>query len=207
VGVSTGKSGSVKIMKPAIILSGKSGSGKTTMMNYLESKYSDIFVFDGGDYDKARLALAYTNQLKHPYEMLLSDDSFNWFIENQLKEGVQLYEELKSSGKIIGKDIIQWIESERSLLPNRTSLMIQKIGNLYPDKHIVTTVINNQELGNHFSLIPSCFVAILNCKNPKTRNGDNRNLVDECYSSICFTYYLEESIDVADLVYDSFKFA
>jgi GTPase SAR1 family protein len=193
-------------MKRPVILTGASGSGKTTILQYLAKKYPDqMFAMDTGDYFKAKFALAYDRTFVAPPVMLTGVEAFRWFVDTQMDRGVALYEAFKKSGEISGHGVINWIETDRALMADMPARAVFATAKHRADKHLLTTAINESELHYLRDLFDYPFVVCLHCENPKSRNGDNRTPVSEWECNEVYRYRLEQSYTVADSIYRTIK--
>lgn len=182
-----------------IILTGYSGCGKSTMLNYAKSFWlENVDSVDTGDLFKAILAMSKKGEL-NPHKVLTDLDALSHFVSNKLGRGVYFYEELKISGEISGTEIIYFIETLRALCPDLPSRWVYQYSQIVKPDVLVTTAINDAELNylvNWFEKENQIEVIALKCSNPVVRDGDNRAPVEEHSCDRTFRYELKQSLEV-----------
>jgi hypothetical protein len=183
-----------------IILTGASGVGKTTMMNYAKTFYG-VDAIDTGDLFKAQLALAKRDCLytiATPNFPCHGMTALEYFVRYDLKSGVSLYEEMKKSGEITGKEIIYFIETTRELCPDLPARWLYWYARIMQPEVLVTTAINKEELDYLSKLFKEHQIDViaLRCVDRVKRQGDNRTEVDQHLCDRTYIYELRESLEI-----------
>jgi hypothetical protein len=189
-----------------IILTGSSGCAKTTMMSYAKT-FDGVDAVDTGDLFKALYALTYKSEMLYPLGILTGEEALSDFIIQNLVHGVALYERLKQEREITGNKIIYFIETLRALCPDLPSRWVRKYAEITKPKTLVTTAINEAELGyliNQFCVDTNIDTVALRCENPVVRQGDNRTPVEEHYCDRSYHYRLENSLEIMNEILFNF---
>jgi hypothetical protein len=184
-----------------IILTGASGVGKTTMMNYAKT-FDSVDAVDPGDLFKAQLALAKKDCLgtvATPSFPCHRIQSLKYFIKYDLKPGLALYERMKKTGEITGKEISYFIETLRFLCSDLPSRWVYEYGQIIGSKTLVTTAINDEGLNDLVALFEKehqIEAIALRCVDRVERRGDNRIEVEQHLCDRTYIYELRESLEI-----------
>lgn len=188
-----------------IILNGPSGCGKTTTWLPRLSEALNAPICDTGDFFKAQLGyqrLVGADRLSsRPTEVKTGIDAFTeFYVSGRYAAGLEEYNRLKQSGECTGYDIIEHIESLRSLCPDISSRSVRVTQELLGAKLMLTTTIGQDEFRDLTNIygVKNCSLVTLLPENPVSRAGDNRSMVVPYPSMPCLGYLYDWwSIDTA----------
>lgn len=205
--------------KTLVILSGTSGTGKSTCIEPYMIENFNAEVLSTGTVFKAMIGLA-----REPFHVApdinfvpKEKDALRWMYDTgALSRGVEAYERAKQSN-MNGYQVCLAAEAGlRAVLADAPAYQVALMAQWSQADIIVTDVINKEELGYLLSrtsdLQMSRLLIRLDCKNPKSRNGDNRKPITLDYikttikdlypdvfnTNIC--YSLEELPKVCDAI-------
>jgi hypothetical protein len=178
------------------------------MMSYAKT-FDGVDAADTGDLFKALYALAKEDSLLSfsTPNNLTGSFALEYFIRADLERGVAIYEQKKRDGDISGNEIIYFIETLRALCPDLPARWVRKYSEIMEPKTLVTTAINEAELGyliNLFCVDTNIATVALRCENPVERQGDNRTPVEEHYCDRSYHYRLENSLEIMNEILFAF---